>query len=63
MMRFSPDHMMRGAESVSMADADYTLTGATWTAYVKKAPRGWERYEALVADGNDVEFSTRAASR
>jgi len=36
------------------SDADFPLTVATWGAYAAKAPKGWARYEALLADGNDV---------
>lgn len=36
------------------ADADFPLTVTAWTAYAAKAPRGWERYEALLQDGNEV---------
>jgi len=42
------------------ADADYQLTGMTWQRYVAKAPKGWERYEALKQDGNDVLLFSRS---
>src|SRR4051812_36471227 len=35
-----------------LADADYELTGLAWKKYVEKAPKGWERYEGLLQDGN-----------
>ena len=42
------------------ADADYELTGLAWKRYVENAPKGWERYEALKADGNDVLLFSRS---
>ncbi len=42
------------------ADADYELTGLTWSRYVAKAPKGWERFEALKQDGNDVLLFNRS---
>jgi hypothetical protein len=36
------------------ADADYPLTVTTWTQYLKKAPKGWARFDAMIEDGNDV---------
>lgn len=42
------------------ADADYALTGLTWTRYVARAPKGWARYEALMQDGNDVLLFNRS---
>jgi len=44
----------------AQADADYALTGTAWTRYVAKAPKGWERYDALKADGNDVLLFSRS---
>jgi hypothetical protein len=40
--------------------ADDALAVATWSSYVKSAPRGWERFDALLQDGNDVAFYQRA---
>lgn len=42
------------------ADADYELTGLTWSRYVAKAPKGWERFEALKQDGNDLLLFNRS---
>jgi hypothetical protein len=42
------------------ADADYALTGLAWTRYAAKAPKGWERYEALKQDGNDLLLFSRS---
>jgi hypothetical protein len=42
------------------ADADYELTGLAWKRYIEKAPKGWERYEALKADGNALLFFSRS---
>ena len=42
------------------ADSDYLLTGAAWTDYAKRAPKGWERYDALKADGNELLFFSRS---
>jgi hypothetical protein len=42
------------------ADADYALTGTAWKRYVEKAPKGWARYEALKADGNELLLFNRA---
>ena len=43
-----------------LADADFALTGLAWKRYVEKAPKGWERYEALKADGNEVLLFSRS---
>lgn len=43
-----------------LADADYELTGLAWKKYVEKAPKGWERYEALKADGNELSMFSRS---
>jgi hypothetical protein len=42
------------------ADADEPFATAAWAAYCAKAPRGWERYEALREDGNDLAFYDRS---
>lgn len=44
----------------NFADADYALTGAAWKGYVEKAPKGWERYGALKADGNELLLLNRS---
>ena len=45
---------------IHFADADYALTGLAWKRYVEKAPKGWERYEALKADGNEMLLFSRS---
>jgi hypothetical protein len=42
------------------ADADYPLTGLSWTRYTSQAPKGWGRYDALVQDGNDLLLFSRS---
>jgi hypothetical protein len=42
------------------ADADFPFTVTAWTSYAAKAPKGWERYDALLQDGNDVAFFQRS---
>ena len=42
------------------ADVDYDLTGYAWKRYVEKAPKGWARYDALAADGNDLLLFNRS---
>ena len=42
------------------ADADYPLTGAAWSQYVAKAPKGWARYDGLMQDGNELLFFSRS---
>jgi hypothetical protein len=44
----------------AQSDSDYPLTGLAWTRYVAKAPKGWERFDALKADGNDVSLFSRS---
>jgi len=41
------------------SDADFPFTVNTWTSYAAKAPKGWERYDSLLQDGNDVAFYAR----
>jgi hypothetical protein len=41
------------------ADADYDLTGLAWSRYVSQSPKGWERFEALKQDGNDLLLFSR----
>lgn len=43
----------------SFADADSPLTVASWQAYVARAPKGWARFDALLADGNDLHLWPR----
>jgi hypothetical protein len=45
---------------IHFADSDYPLTGASWADYARRAPKGWERYEALKADGNELLFFSRS---
>lgn len=40
------------------ADRDYTAS--TWSKYAASAPKGWDRYEALIQDGNDVKLFSRS---
>ena len=42
------------------ADADYELTGAAWSRYVARAPKGWARYDALLQDGNELLLFSRS---
>jgi hypothetical protein len=42
------------------SDSDYALTVTAWNSYVKKAPAGWARFEAMMSDGNDMLFYTGA---
>ena len=42
------------------ADADFPFTVTAWTSYAARAPKGWERYDALLQDGNDVAFFQRS---
>ena len=36
------------------------LIGLAWKPYMEKAPKGWERYEALLQDRNDVLVFSRS---
>jgi hypothetical protein len=54
-----PAHAPPEAFISNSADSDYALTGAAWTFYASKAPKGWARYDALLQDGNDVLFYSR----
>lgn len=42
------------------ADSDYALTGAAWHRYIERAPKGWARFDALKADGNDILLFSRS---
>jgi hypothetical protein len=42
------------------SDADFPFTVTAWTSYAAKAPKGWERFDALLQDGNDVAFFQRS---
>jgi len=44
----------------NFADADHPLTLLTWQRYVATAPKGWERFEALKQDGNDLLLFNRS---
>jgi hypothetical protein len=41
------------------AEADQPFATAAWAAYCAKAPKGWERFEALREDGNALAFYER----
>jgi hypothetical protein len=43
----------------NFADADFPFTVTTWTSYASRAPKGWQRFDALLQDGNDVAFYDR----
>jgi hypothetical protein len=40
--------------------ADEALTGAAWSWYSARTPGGWERFEALLQDGSDLQAWVRA---
>jgi len=42
------------------ADSDGPLTSLSWSLYIARAPKGWARFEALIADGNDVLLFSRS---
>ncbi|HEY2030210.1 MAG TPA: hypothetical protein VGH20_13480 [Myxococcales bacterium] len=45
---------------MNAANASVPLAVAAWTSYVRDAPRGWARFDALLQDGNDVAFYQRS---
>ena len=47
-------YAMNSAES----DSPLTTTAAAW--YAERAPRGWDRFEAMIQDGSDVAAWARA---
>jgi hypothetical protein len=48
------------AYAMNTADSDdpLTTTAASW--YAERAPKGWERFEAMIQDGSDVAVWARA---
>jgi len=48
------------AYAMNTADSDYPLTTTATTWYAERAPKGWERFEAMIQDGNDVAAWARA---
>ena len=48
------------AFAMNTADADDPLTTTVRSWYAERAPKGWERFEALIQDGSDVAAWARA---
>jgi hypothetical protein len=48
------------AYAASFAAADEPLTTTAWGWYASRTPPGWERFEALVQDGGDLQAWIRA---
>jgi len=48
------------AFAMNTADADDPLTTTVGSWYAERAPKGWERFEALIQDGSDVAAWARA---
>jgi hypothetical protein len=44
----------------NLAASDAPLTELTWSRYVASAPKGLERFEALIQDGNDLLLFSRS---
>jgi len=44
----------------NLAASDSPLTELTWARYVAGAPKGWERFEGLIQDGNDLLLFSRS---
>jgi len=44
----------------NQAASDGPLTELTWSRYIASAPKGWERFEGLIQDGNDVLLFSRS---
>jgi hypothetical protein len=44
----------------NLAASDSPLTELAWSRYTAGAPKGWERFEALIQDGNDVLLFSRS---
>lgn len=42
------------------ASAQSALTALAWSRYVKAAPKGWARFDALLQDGSDVLLFSRS---
>jgi len=45
---------------MNLADSDDPLTSTAARWYAERAPRGWERFEAMIQDGSDVAAWARA---
>ena len=48
------------AYAMNTADSDDPLTTAAGSWYAERAPKGWERFEAMIQDGSDVAAWARA---
>jgi len=48
------------AYAMNAAGSDYPLTTAAASWYAQRAPKGWERFEALIQDGSDLAAWARA---
>jgi len=48
------------AYAMNTVDSDYPLTTSAATWYAERAPKGWERFEAMIQDGSDVAAWSRA---
>jgi len=48
------------AFAMNTADADDPLTTTAGSWYAERAPKGWERFEAMIQDGSDVAAWARA---
>ncbi|MFL5309049.1 MAG: hypothetical protein ACJ79H_01210 [Myxococcales bacterium] len=46
--------------AMNTADADYPLTRTAASWYAERAPKGWQRFEAMIQDGSDVAAWARA---
>jgi hypothetical protein len=44
----------------NFAASDSPLTELAWSRYLARAPKGWERFEALIQDGNDLLLFSRS---
>jgi hypothetical protein len=44
----------------NLAASDSPLTELSWSRYTSRAPKGWERFEALIQDGNDLLLFSRS---
>jgi hypothetical protein len=45
---------------MNAVDSDYPLTTSAASWYAERAPKGWERFEAMIQDGSDVAAWARA---
>jgi hypothetical protein len=48
------------AYAMNAVDSDYPLTTSAASWYAERAPKGWERFEAMIQDGSDVAAWARA---